>query len=49
MIHNERQLLLDTLQRLNWNKTLVARELGCSRMTLYRRLAKYRISSREER
>jgi DNA-binding NtrC family response regulator len=39
----ERQLLLDTLQRLKWNKTLVARELHWSRMTLYRKLEKYHI------
>jgi DNA-binding NtrC family response regulator len=39
----ERDLLVSTLARLNWNKTQAARSLHWSRMTLYRKLEKYAI------
>ncbi len=43
---DERELLLATLNRLNWNKSRVAEQLRWSRMTLYRKLAKYEIQDR---
>jgi len=39
----ERELLLYTLSQTNWNKSQAAERLHWSRMTLYRKLAKYRI------
>jgi DNA-binding NtrC family response regulator len=41
----ERDLLLSTLARLNWNKSQTARSLHWSRMTLYRKLEKYAIQA----
>jgi transcriptional regulator of acetoin/glycerol metabolism len=40
---NERELLLYTLSQTNWNKSKAAERLQWSRMTLYRKLAKYHI------
>src|SRR5262249_14538411 len=39
----EREILLYTLSQTNWNKTQAAERLHWSRMTLYRKIAKYRI------
>ncbi|MGH7481697.1 MAG: sigma-54-dependent transcriptional regulator [Longimicrobiales bacterium] len=39
----ERQVILETLERVGGNKTRAARELGIPRRTLYRRLARYGI------
>jgi transcriptional regulator with GAF, ATPase, and Fis domain len=39
----ERELLLYTLSQTNWNKTQAADRLHWSRMTLYRKMAKYHI------
>ncbi len=39
----ERELLLYTLSQTNWNKSKAAERLQWSRMTLYRKLAKYHI------
>ena len=36
--------MLATLERLNWNKSRAAASLRWSRMTLYRKLAKYAIN-----
>jgi transcriptional regulator with PAS, ATPase and Fis domain len=41
---SEREALLTALSRTKWNKKMAARELRWSRMTLYRKLEKYRIS-----
>ncbi len=40
---DEKERLLAALLASNWNKSRAARKLRCSRMTLYRRLAKHRI------
>jgi DNA-binding NtrC family response regulator len=40
----EQARLLDALIRVNWNKSRAAETLHWSRMTLYRKMAKYRIS-----
>ena len=37
---DERALLLTTLERMRGNKSAAAKALNCSRMTLYRRLAR---------
>ena len=39
----ERQRLLEVLDSVQWNKSAAARVLRCSRMTLYRKIAKYEI------
>jgi transcriptional regulator with PAS, ATPase and Fis domain len=39
----ERELLLYALSQTNWNKSKAAERLHWSRMTLYRKIAKYRI------
>ena len=39
----ERELLLYTLSQTNWNKSQAAERLHWSRMTLYRKMAKYHI------
>lgn len=44
----ERDAILAALSRTNWNKKLAARELHWSRMTLYRKLGKYKISGSHE-
>lgn len=41
---SERDAMLAALSRTNWNKKRAARELHWSRMTLYRKLEKYKIS-----
>lgn len=42
-IANERERLLATLAATKWNKSDAAQKLNWSRMTLYRKIAKYRI------
>ena len=42
---NERQRLVEVLRETKWNKVAAAREMNWSRMTLYRKLAKYDLSS----
>jgi DNA-binding NtrC family response regulator len=44
---DERDLLVSTLARLNWNKSQAAKSLHWSRMTLYRKLEKYAIHAPE--
>lgn len=39
----ERHRLMDMLEQTQWNITEAARQLHCSRMTLYRKLTKYHI------
>lgn len=41
---SERDAMLAALSRTNWNKKMAARELQWSRMTLYRKLEKYKLS-----
>jgi DNA-binding NtrC family response regulator len=43
---NERERLLGALAETHWNKSKAASRLHWSRMTLYRKLAKYRVESR---
>ncbi len=38
-----RQELVAALEKVGWNKSRAARELQCSRVTLYRRMAKHKI------
>ena len=40
----EKERLLSTLYETNWNKSKAAAELNWSRMTLYRKLAKYKLT-----
>ncbi|UCF90314.1 MAG: helix-turn-helix domain-containing protein [Desulfobacterales bacterium] len=40
---NERNYILSTLVHTRWNKATAARQLNWSRMTLYRKIAKYNI------
>jgi DNA-binding NtrC family response regulator len=42
-VHPERELLLYTLSQTNWNKSKAAERLHWSRMTLYRKIAKYHL------
>ena len=42
-VPKERELLLYTLSQTNWNKSQAAERLHWSRMTLYRKIAKYQI------
>lgn len=42
---SEREAIVSALSRTHWNKKLAARELQWSRMTLYRKLDKYKISN----
>jgi DNA-binding NtrC family response regulator len=44
----ERDVLLYTLSRNNWNKSKAAEQLRWSRMTLYRKIAKYHLVERRE-
>ena len=39
----ERNIILSTLLETNWNKSTAAQKLKWSRMTLYRKIAKYHI------
>jgi len=41
----ERTRLLRVLSASNWNKTDAAKALHCSRMTLYRKMNRYNVSS----
>jgi transcriptional regulator with PAS, ATPase and Fis domain len=41
---SERDAIVSALSRTNWNKKMAARELHWSRMTLYRKLEKYKIT-----
>ena len=41
---SERDHLLSTLLATNWNKSKTAERLNWSRMTVYRKLAKYRLA-----
>jgi DNA-binding NtrC family response regulator len=41
---SERDCLISTLFATNWNKSLAAQRLKLSRMTLYRKIAKYRLT-----
>jgi transcriptional regulator of acetoin/glycerol metabolism len=43
--HADAEALLRTLQAARWNVSAVARQLGCSRMTLYRRMKRWGIQS----
>ena len=40
---SEKSRLVDALERTNWNKAEAAKALNWSRMTLYRKLAKYHV------
>jgi transcriptional regulator of acetoin/glycerol metabolism len=40
---NERMRILSALLETNWNKSTAAQKLNWSRMTLYRKIAKYKI------
>jgi DNA-binding NtrC family response regulator len=40
---SERSRILDALTSVEWNKSEAARILHCSRMTLYRKMTRYRI------
>jgi DNA-binding NtrC family response regulator len=42
---SERQALLSALLQTKWNKSRAAEQLSWSRMTLYRKMRKYRIAS----
>ncbi|MCU1244420.1 MAG: Fis family transcriptional regulator, partial [Acidobacteria bacterium] len=42
---NEQQRILSALAATNWNKSRAAEKLHWSRMTLYRKLAKYQIQA----
>jgi DNA-binding NtrC family response regulator len=44
---NEQEQIITALSATNWNKSRAAEKLHWSRMTLYRKMAKYRISSRD--
>jgi len=41
---SERDAIVSALSRTHWNKKMAARELQWSRMTLYRKLEKYKIT-----
>jgi two-component system response regulator HydG/two-component system response regulator AtoC len=43
----ERELLLSALLSTNWNKSRAAQELHWSRMTLYRKMAKYHLNKED--
>ncbi len=43
----ERSRILDALLRTNWNKSTAAKNLHWSRMTLYRKMAKYHIVAKK--
>jgi DNA-binding NtrC family response regulator len=42
----ERERMLSALSSTNWNKSMAAQKLQWSRMTLYRKMAKYRLTTR---
>jgi len=41
---DERQFILDALKKHSWNKAKAARMLGFSRLTMYRKIEKYKIT-----
>ena len=43
---NERAHMISVLERHQWNKAEAAKTLQCSRMTLYRKLAKYQLDDK---
>jgi len=43
-VPDEREILLHALSKTNWNKSKAAEQLHWSRMTLYRKLVKYRLA-----
>ena len=47
MSNSERDRLVERCVETNWNKSRAAEKLNWSRMTLYRKLAKYQLSERE--
>ena len=49
MSHDEREMLVSALFATNWNKSRAAQELRWSRMTLYRKIAKYHVSGEPQR
>jgi transcriptional regulator with PAS, ATPase and Fis domain len=48
-VQNEPDKLLDALRRTRWNKTQAAKLLHWSRMTVYRKIAKYDLAADRER
>lgn len=47
-LKNEKDRILESLLATNWNKSRAAEQLRWSRMTLYRKLAKYRLSELQD-
>jgi transcriptional regulator with PAS, ATPase and Fis domain len=45
----ERDRILEALNKTGWNKSSAARELNISRMTLYRKISRYRIMHQRRR
>jgi DNA-binding NtrC family response regulator len=45
---SERETIVAALQATSWNRSETARRLGCSRMTLYRKMVKYDLLSSGE-
>jgi DNA-binding NtrC family response regulator len=45
---SEREQIKAALQATSWNRSETARRLGCSRMTLYRKMVKYELFPAEE-
>ena len=46
---SDRDQLLSALVETKWNKTAAAQKLNCSRMTVYRKMAQYRLRETAER
>ena len=44
----EKELIINTLHQVNWNKSLAARKLGISRSNLYEKIARYNIEAVHE-
>jgi transcriptional regulator with PAS, ATPase and Fis domain len=49
VVSSERDRLVAALEATNWNKSRAAVEIRCSRMTLYRRLAKFHLERGHDR
>src|SRR5262245_6980048 len=47
MPSRERDTLIAALEKTSWNRSKAARVLGCSRMTLYRKMARLQVSPRQ--